>query len=116
MNSNSFDIKNINKKDRFKISKMKNMVSSSISSGKGIVDNLENNKNVDITPYSIIMIQKKIKENEEKNKIKEAATTADRYDNNTSRIKNIDSNNQLNNQKQKIIFENIDNTYEENKK
>ena len=116
MNSNSFDIKNINKKERFKKSKMKNMVSSSISSGKGIVDNLENNKNVDITPYSIIMIQKKIKENEEKNKIKEAATTADRYDNNTSRIKNIDSNNQLNNQKQKIIFENIDNTYEENKK
>ena len=116
MNSNSFDFKNINKKEKGKKMKMKNMVSSSLSSEKGIIDNLENNKNVDITPYNILMIQKKIKENEERNKIKEAATTADKYDNHISRIKSIDSNNQLNSQKQKIIFENIDKTYEEDKK
>lgn len=116
INSNSFDFKNYNKKYKGKKSKIKNMVSSSLSSEKGIIDNLENNKNVDITPYSIIMIQKKIKENEEQNKIKEAATTAEKYDNHTSKIKNIESNNKLNNQRQKIFFENIDNSYEEDKK
>ena len=117
MNSNSFDFKNMNKKDKIKKIKIKNKVSSSLSSEKGIIDNLENNKNVDITPYSILVIQKKIKENEEQNKIKEAATTADKYDNHTNRIKSIDSNNQFNNQRKKIIFENMDNyTYEKDKK
>ena len=93
---------------------MKNMVSSSLSSEKGIIDNLENNKNIDIITYSILMIQKN-KRKWRKNKIKEATTTADKYDNNINKIKSIDSNNQLS-QRQKIIFEKIDNTCEEDKK
>ena len=116
MSPNSFDFKKyMNRKEKNSTkNKLKNLLSSSQSSGK-IVDNLENNQNIEITPISFWIIKQKIKENEQQNR-KNELTTTEHYERFNSGLKSNMSTNVLTNNKKKIIFDNIDNSEKEDKK
>ena len=119
LSPNSFDVKNyINKKDKLiRNYKLKQLVSSSESSGIGVVENLEKNINIEITPYDLSKIQKIQKETEEQNKINNIVnTTNEKYEryNNTGFKSHISTNNCT--KKQKIYFATIDDSFEEEDK
>ena len=116
MSPNSFDFKSYMKKKEKNSTKtkIKNVLSSSESSFK-VVDNLEKNQNIEITPVSLWVIKQKIQENEEQNK-KNVLTTTDHYERFNSGLKTNISTNHITNKKQKIIFNNIDLSEEEDKK
>ena len=120
MSPNSFDFKQyMNKKERSNKKKLfNNLLSSSESSGRGVIENLENNNNVEITPYNLLMIEKKIKESNDRIKNNNNAITSDekfeRYT--TTGLKSYLTTNNLNNKKQKIIFADVDVSSEEDKK
>ena len=116
MSPNSFDFKRyMNKKEKNSTkNKLKNLLSSSESSGK-VMDNLENNQNIEITPISFWIIKQKIKENEEQNR-KNELTNTEHYERFNSGLKSNISTNVLTNNKKKIIFDNVDNSEEEDKK
>ena len=115
MSPSSFNFKSyMNKKEKsLKNSKMRsNVHSSSESSGKGILENLDD-KNIEITPYNLDII--KVNQNENTIQNNNVVTTADRYDRNKG-LKNFLSSTHLNNKRQKIIFANVDVSFEEDKK
>ena len=120
MSPNSFDFKQyMNKKEKSNKKKLvNNLLSSSESSGRGVIENLENNNNVEITPYNLLMIEKKIKESNDRIKNNNNAITSDekfeRYT--TTGLKSYLTTNNLNNKKQKIIFADVDVSSEEDKK
>ena len=116
MSPNSFDFKRyMNRKEKNPTkNKLKNLLSSSQSSGK-VMDNLENNQNIEITPISFWIIKQKIKENEQQNR-KNELTTTEHYERFNSGLKSNMSTNVLTNNKKKIIFDNVDNSEEEDKK
>ncbi len=116
MSPSSFNFKNyMNKKEKLlKNSKIRsNIHSSSESSGKGILDNL-GDQNIEITPYNIEIIKGNQNENTIQNN--NVVTTAEIYDRGNKGLKNFLSSTHLNNKRHKIIFANVDVSFEEDKK
>ena len=108
----------MNKKEKlFKKNKLKELVSSSESSGKGLMENLEKNVNIEITPYSLTMIQNIQKKNEEQINNYNNATnsTGEKYEGFNTALKSYISTNHCT-KRQKIYFANVDNSSEDDKK
>ena len=104
LNPNSFDLKNyLNKGEKTnRNNKLKNLMSSSESSGKEVIEHLEKNVNIEINPYSLSLIKNN------KNK------SVEHYNENSSEDKGDRFNTGL--KRQKINFVNIDNESSEDKK
>ena len=94
----------------------KNVLLSSESSGKGILDNLDN-QNIEITPYSISLLKiKNPNDNNHHIQSNNIATTDDKYEKCNTGLKSYISTNNLSNKKPKIFFANVEDSYEEDKK
>ena len=119
LSPNSFNFKSyMNKKEKLiKKNKLKELVSSSESSGKGLMENLEKNVNIEITPYSLTMIQNIQKKNEEQINNYNNATnsTGEKYEGYNTGLKSYISTNHCT-KRQKIYFANVDNSSEDDKK
>ena len=115
---NSFDFKAyMNKREKLiKKNNLKELVSSSESSGKGVVENLEKNMNIEITPYSLSMIKNLNMENEEQNNnaMNKVNITAQKHERNNTGLKSILSTNNCS-KRQKIYFANVDLSEEDKK-
>ena len=109
----------MNKKEKLKKNKLKELVSSSESSGKALMENLEKNVNIEITPYSLTMIKDIQKKNEEQinnyNNINATNSTGEKYEGYNTGLKSYISTNHCT-KRQKIYFANVDNSSEHDKK
>ena len=118
MSPNSFDFKNyMNRKEKLiKKNRLKELVSSSESSGKGVVENLEKNINIEITPYSFSMLKNINRQNEEQNNnvMNNMNTTADKHERNNTGLKSVLSTNHCT-KRQKIYFANVEFSEEDKK-
>ena len=120
LSPNSFNFKSyMNKKEKLKKNKLKELVSSSESSGKALMENLEKNVNIEITPYSLTMIKDIQKKNEEQinnyNNINATNSTGEKYEGYNTGLKSYISTNHCT-KRQKIYFANVDNSSEHDKK
>ena len=124
MSPNSFDFKTyMNKREKLiKKKKLKELVSSSESSGKGVVENLEKNMNIEITPYNLSLLNNLNMENDEhtnNNAINNANTnintTAGKNERYNTGLKSYLSTNHCT-KRHKIYFNNVGDSSEEDKK
>lgn len=104
LNPNSFDLKNyLNKGEKTnRNNKLKNLMSSSESSGKEVIEHLENNVNIEINPYSLSLIKNNKNKSVEHNNENSSEDKGDRFNTGLKR--------------QKINFVNIENESSEDKK
>ena len=115
MSPSSFDFKTyMNKKEKLIKKNLRNMLSSSESSGKGILDNLEN-QNVEITPYDISKL-KFNNTNINNNQNNNIVTTTDRFEKGNTGLKSYISTNHISSKKPKILFAKVDDSFEEDEK
>ena len=109
MSPNSFDFKQfMNKREKTNKKKvLKHVLSSSQSSSREVIENLEKNNNVEITPYNFVMIERKIKEANDRMNNNKAITD-------TTVFKTHITN--PSNKRPKIVFANIEDFSTEEKK
>jgi hypothetical protein len=117
MSPSSFDFKNyMNKKEKMLKKNLRNMLCSSESSGKGILENLDN-QNIEITPYNLSILKVNNSNDNNIQNNNNAVTTDDRYEKYNTGLKTyISTTNHINHKKQKIHFANVDDSFEEDKK
>ena len=117
MNSDSFDFKtHFNKKQKINKNKLKELLSSSETNEKKVLENLDNldKNNIEITPYNLSTIKRIQMENNEQINNHNVNTTVEKCDKLNSGLKSHISTNQCT-KRQKIFLEKIDNFSEKEK-
>ena len=114
LSPNSFDFKTyLDKQEKInRKNKLKELISSSLSSGNEVIENLEKNENIEISPYSLSLMPNSKNENEVHNNVN---TTTDKYEKYNTRLKSSISTNH-NIKKEKIYFANVEDASSEDKK